>query len=285
MTQQSDTSRHHSISQQDKTLRFRKLHVKPIFVLQNAWDAGSARALELAGCPAIATSSAAISWSYGVTDGQRLPREEMMSVVSRIAKAVSIPVSADIEAGYGITPEAVAQTVRDVLAAGAVGINLEDAPGEEGEPLLGINLQCERIRAAQETAASLGSDLVINARTDTFLRETGDASSRIEHTIKRLDAYREAGADCLFAPGAGGEATISELIASLTGPLNILVGHGSLPVAELERLGVVRVSLGGSLALDTLAHLQQVGRRIIEQGTFDALSGTLSYSDIGDWFQ
>ena len=181
---------------------FIELHRGPkILVLPNAWDVASARIFEDAGFPAIGTSSAGVAFSLGYPDGEKIPREEMLAVVRRIAKAVDVPVTADVEAGFGSTPEEVADTARAVIAAGAVGMNLED--GVEGKPefLADVNRQKEIIRAVLEAAEAAGVPFVLNARTDIFLYGIGPAETRLARAIERLNAYHAAGAQSLFAPG------------------------------------------------------------------------------------
>lgn len=215
--------------------QFLDLHRGPeILVLPNAWDVASARIFEDAGFPAIGTSSAGVAFSLGYPDGQKIPREEMLAAVRRIAEAVEVPVTADVEAGFGSTPEEVADTARAVIAAGAVGMNLED--GIEGKPdfLADANRQKEIIRAVLEAAASTGVPFVLNARTDIFLYGIGPTETRLARAIERLNAYRAAGAPSLFAPGVKDKETIAELARGLAGPLNILATVGTPQVAELQ---------------------------------------------------
>src|SRR5215468_1052515 len=185
-----------------KAEQFRKLHHGPrMLLLPNAWDVASARILEEAGHPAIATTSAGIAYSLGYVDGQQISRDEMLTVVARIARAVRVPVTADLEAGYGTTPEAIAETVKAAIEAGAIGMNLEDLSGDEKNPLVDLPRQIEKIRAVRETGASMGVPFVLNARTDVFLAAVGPEEMRFERTVERLRAYAKAGADCVFAPG------------------------------------------------------------------------------------
>src|SRR5579864_1611179 len=191
-----------SLTQAEKARLFLALHQCPrILVLPNAWDVASARIFEDAGFPAIATTSSGIANSLGYPDGQVIRRDEMLEVVARIVRAVSVPVTADMEAGYGETPDDMAATARGVIDAGAVGLNLEDAIGEGSGKLFKIAAQNEKIRAMTGAAKKMGIDLVLNARTDIYLGEIGEPSTRAERTIERLNAYREAGAASLFARG------------------------------------------------------------------------------------
>jgi 2-methylisocitrate lyase-like PEP mutase family enzyme len=250
-------------------------------VLPNAWDVASARIFEEAGFPAIGTSSAGVAFSLGYPDGQKIPREEMLAVVRRIAEAVEVPVTADVEAGFGSTPEEVAETARAVIAAGAIGMNLED--GVEGRPdfLADINRQREIIRAVLEAAAGAGVPFVLNARTDIFLYGIGPAETRLARAIERLNAYRLAGAPSLFAPGVKDKETIGELARGLAGPLNILATVGTPPVAELQQLGVARVSVGSGPMRATLGFLGRLARELREEGIFSLMTeGAIPYADV-----
>ena len=271
------------MDQRSRADHFRRLHTGGILVLANAWDAGSARALEVAGCPAIGTTSAGVAWSLGLADGERVGRDEMLAVVRRIAAAVGVPVSADVEAGYGVEPEAVAATVGGAIADGAVGVNLEDAP-VDGPDLFETAMQCARLRAARAAANAAGVPAVLNARTDVFLRAVGEPETRVGAAVARLKAYRAAGADCLFAPGVGDAATIAALVRGVNGPLNVMVGPGAPPIAELERLGVARASLGGSLALAVLGLVRRAGEELLGRGSYGALAGGPSYGEVTGWF-
>ena len=200
-------------SQHEKALAFRRLHAGPsILILPNAWDVASARIFELAGFSAIGTTSAGIAASLGYPDGERISRDEMIEVIRRMAAGVALPVSADIEWGYGATPEAVAETITAVIAAGAVGVNLEDATGRPDHPLRDISLQVERLQAAREAVAASGIPIVINARTDVYWLQVGEAATRLDHALRRTQAYRAAGADCLFIPGVREAEEIAALV-------------------------------------------------------------------------
>src|SRR5882724_7726389 len=205
-------------------------------LLPNGWDVASARIFEDAGFPAVATSSAGVAFSLGYPDGQKISRGEMLAVVHRIAEAVHIPVTADVEAGYGTRPEDAAETARQVIAAGAVGMNLEDAIPDKPDALADLNLQVEKIRAVNEISERAGIAFVLNARTDVFLAEIGPAETRVARAIERLNAHRHAGAQSLFVPGVKGAETITQLVSGVRGPLNILATAGTPPLAELEKL-------------------------------------------------
>lgn len=233
----------------------------------------SARVVEAAGFPALATTSAGVAFALGYPDGERISRDEMASVVHRIAARVRVPVTADMEAGYGRTPEAAAETAWAVIAAGAVGMNLEDSPADEPGVLLDEGLQAERIRAAREAGDAAGVPLVVNARTDVFLRGIGAPETRLAHAVRRLSAYRAAGAGCLFAPGVYDEEMIEALVRAVDGPLNILAGPGCPPAPRLEALGVRRLSLGSGVMRATLGLVRRIAEELKATGTHSWLTG------------
>lgn len=250
--------------------RFRALHDGPaMLVLPNAWDVVTARVLEGAGFPAIATTSAGIAWAAGYADGERISRAEMLAVVRRITAAVRIPVTADMEAGYGTTPEAAAETARGVIAAGAVGLNLED--GTSHGTLVEPELQMDRIRAVREAAGSARMPLVLNARTDAFEVTQWSPTERLTAALRRANGYRAAGADCLFVPHVSDAPTIGRLAREIDGPLNVIAGPPAPPLPELARLGVRRASLGPRLVQATLGLLRRIAAELLERGTYDAM--------------
>ena len=263
------------MSQQDLAAQLRQLHAPGagrILVLPNAWDAMSARLVEAAGAAAVATTSAGISWALGRPDGQGLTREAMLAAVRVIADAVRVPVTADVESGYGAgTPEDVAETARGVIAAGAVGLNLEDAPGRDGAPVLDAAANAERIAAARAAAQAGGVALFINARTDVYLRKVGDEAGRFDETVRRARAYVDAGADGVFVPGVSDADTIRRLAAAVGAPLNVIGGPGVPSVPELQALGVARVSVGPGLARAVMAHVRLAAVELLGPGTYDAL--------------
>lgn len=262
--------------------RFRAMHhdATPL-VLPNAWDVVSARLIEEAGFGAVATTSAGVAWSLGYPDGERIPRDEMLAAVARIARSVRVPVTADLEAGYGPRPEDAAATARGAVEAGAVGLNLEDGTGDPGHPLLELAAQVERVAAARAAADATGVRLVINARTDVFLAAVGAPESRLGEAVRRLAAYRDAGADCLFAPGVTDRETIGALVRELGAPVNILARKETPSVPELARLGVARVSLGPGLMTATLGVTRTLLTGLRERGAFDAvLAGAIPYPEL-----
>ena len=246
-----------------KAEQFRKLHHgQKMLLLPNAWDVASARILEEAGHPAIATTSAGIAYSLGYADGQRISPDEMLSMVARIARAVRVPVTADLEAGYGTTPKAMADTVTAAIEAGAIGMNLEDLTEDE-KSLFELPLQLEKIRAIRETAATMGVPFVLNARTDIYLATIGPAETRFDRTVERLRAYAKAGADCVFVPGLTDLDTIAKLVKAFAAPLNILAQPASPPMADLERVGVARVSTGSGIMRAAMGLTQRIAKEMI----------------------
>jgi 2-methylisocitrate lyase-like PEP mutase family enzyme len=267
--------------QKSKASAFRAMHRGPkALLLPNVWDVASARIIEEAGFGAIATTSAGIAFSLGYPDGQRISREEMLARVARIARAVRVPVTADAEAGYGDRPEDAAQTTREVIEAGAIGMNLEDGTGNPEHPLVDLSLQLEKIRAVREAALKAGVLLVLNARTDVYLDQVGAPEARYGETIKRSLAYRDAGADCIFVPGVRDADTISKLVREIQAPLNILAGPGSPSVPELEKLGVARVSLGSGPMRATLGLLRRMAQEVKSYGTYGALEGAPAHAEV-----
>jgi 2-methylisocitrate lyase-like PEP mutase family enzyme len=269
-------------AQAEKAEKLRKLHHgPPILALPNAWDAVSAKILEELGYPAIATSSAAVAFSLGYPDGQRISRREMLDVVARIAHAVEVPVTADMESGYGKTPEEIAETTRELVASGAVGLNFEDITGDDETSHVELGLQVKKIRAIRDTSAALGVPLVINARTDVYLMPIGPAATRFERTVERLRAYRDAGADCLFAPGVVDREIISKLVKALGAPLNILVSQGCPSLDDLEKMGVARASAGSSAMRAAMGAFQRVAKDWLEHGSYDSLQQvTIPYPEL-----
>ena len=275
--------------QRTRAQTFRDLHGGPNgpLVLPNSWDAASTVIYGAMGFAAVGTSSAGVAAALGVPDGEHLARDEMLAVVDRIAHSVSIPVSADVEAGYGDTPEAVAETVQATIDAGAVGVNLEDgAVGDDEEGLDGglvdVDLHCEKIRAAREAADDAGVPIVINGRTDVFWRGVGDEADRVERAVERANAYYEAGSDCLFVPGVTDLEAIEALVDRIDGPLNVLGGPGAPSIPEMGDLGVARVSVGSGPMRATLGYLREVCAELLEAGTYESMERGIPYGELNE---
>ncbi len=267
--------------QRRKAETLRALHSaeKPL-LLVNVWDVASARIIEEAGFWAVATTSAGIAFAQGFPDGEKIGAERMIESVSWIARAVAVPVTADVEGGYGAGPERAGRTTLDVINAGAVGMNFEDATGDPAHPLVDLSLQLERIRAVREAGEKVGVPIVLNARTDIYLLQIGEAANRYDATVTRLKAFRAAGADCVFAPGLRDSATIGRLVADLACPLNILAGPGSPSVAELAALGVKRISLGSGPMRATLGVLRRLGQEVKTTGSYAMMEAAPTHAEM-----
>lgn len=256
----------------------RSLHLEgPPLALANAWDVASALVVEATGAPAVATTSAGVAWSLGIPDGNVVPRQVAVSLVTRIAAAVSVPVSADIEGGFAADAAGVGDTVTEVIRAGAVGINLEDVAPTDAGQLRAVDDQCARIAAARTAGTSSSVPLFINARVDTFLRGIGDPDDRRSDVAHRAAAYLEAGADGIFVPGVVDPETVEWLVRAIPAPINILAGPGAPTVPELAALGVRRVSLGSSVAAAAYAVAERAARDLAAGGGYDALAAELDY--------
>lgn len=270
------------MTQSEKAARLRALHhAEEPLVFVNAWDPATARILETLNFPAIATSSAAIANVHGFRDGQGMSRAAMLEAIGAITSAVAVPVSADLEAGYGSTLADAIATARGAIDAGAVGLNFEDA-GEDG--LLSIDLQSKRIRAIREVGLERGVELVINARTDVFLASIGAPGDRLTLTTQRAIAYIDAGADLIFVPGVADRATIEQLARAIPAPLNVLAGPNTPSIAELKRLGVRRVSCGGAAHGHLMAAFQKAAIETRDRGTFSFTSERISHADLNALF-
>lgn len=253
-------------------------------ILVNAWDAVSARIIEELGFPAIASTSAGVAWVEGYADGQRISRDHMLARVERIVRAVSAPVTADLEGGYGSTVQSAMQTASGAIRAGAAGLNFEDGQ-EEGDALIELDRQVDRIGAMRSVAAEHGVNLVINARTDVFLANVGSNDAwRREEAIRRGNNYLAAGADCVFVPGVSDEATIAALVSAIHGPLNILASAKTPSVDRLRALGVARVSVGSGAIGYALANFRNTALRLRDGGNFDFLGERLSHADLNALF-
>jgi 2-methylisocitrate lyase-like PEP mutase family enzyme len=268
-----------------KADRLRALHSsgEPL-LLVNVWDAVSARIIEELGFSAIATTSAGVAWAEGFADGQRVSRQQMLARIAIIARAVDVPLTADLEGGYGTTVDDAIATAQGAIDAGAVGLNFEDGQ-EEGDPLINLKQQTKRIEAIRETSNNLGVPLVINARTDVFLVRAGnDDAWRLEESVRRANRYLAAGADCAFVPGVSDDRTIAQLVSRIRGPLNILASSATPPIDRLRSLGVARISLGSGAIGYALAKFRLAAGDLKKSGTFGFLSERISHADANALF-
>lgn len=276
-----------TVTQAEKAQLFLKLHLQDeLLVLPNPWDVASARIFEKAGFPALATTSAGMAATMGYADNQRISKKEMLSAIARIARGIDVPVTADIEGGYSSTPEGTADSVLEFLATGIVGINLEDRDATEDGVLFDTELQCDRIRAVREMTDAKGIHLVINARTDIFLEAIGDSSTRFARTIGRAHAFKEAGADCIFIPGAFDESTVGELVKETVAPVNILIGPTVLSLDTLQNLGVARVSSGSGPARAALGFTRKLAEQMRNDRSYQyMIDNAIPYAEVNALFE
>jgi 2-methylisocitrate lyase-like PEP mutase family enzyme len=267
--------------QKEKAEMFLKFHHdKEILVLLNSWDVGSSKLVEACGYKAIATTSMGIAASLGYPDSQVIQLSEMIETITGIVNGVQVPVTVDIEAGYGNNLDEIIESVKKIIATGIVGINIEDSI--HLNPILMDEIEfCERISAIRALSDSLGLHLVINARTDSFYVSSGSPREKLSESIQRGNKYREAGADCIFVQPVWEKETISTLVKEINAPINVLsnptIGAGlPLSVSELQDLGVARLSLGSSLMKATLALIKKVADELSKKGTYNTLLDTLS---------
>jgi 2-methylisocitrate lyase-like PEP mutase family enzyme len=267
--------------QKEKAEMFLKFHHdKEILVLLNSWDTGSSKLIEACGFKAIATTSMGIAASLGYPDNQIIQLSEMIDAIKGIVKAVNVPVTVDIEAGYGKNLKEIIKSVKKIIATGIVGINIEDSI--DLNPVLIDEMEfCERISAIRALSDSLGFHLVINARTDSFFTSADLPKENLAESIKRGNKYREAGADCIFVQPVWDKKTISTLVKEINAPINILSNPANVEgvppsVRELQDLGVARLSMGSGLLKATLALIKKVADELSEKGTYNILLDTLT---------
>ena len=264
--------------------RLRQLHEHGTLVMPNAWDAASAAMIVSAGAQAVATTSGGVAWSLGRPDGEGLTRAEMAEAVRRIAAAVEVPVTADVEGGYGSEPSDVAATIQAVLAAGAVGVNIEDSRSDDGS-LFTPQQQADRLRAARTAAVDAGvPELVINARTDVFLRQVGEPGGRLDNVLERAAAYARAGADVLFVPGLVDLDVLKRLVDASPLPINVMAVPGGPTVTDLREIGVRRVTVGTAISQAAYTVAQRAARELLSDGTYTTFESTISYAALNARF-
>jgi len=269
------------LSQRDKAELFRSLHQgRDVLVLPNAWDVPSARVFEEAGFPAVATSSAGMMVSLGYPDGETISKPDYVSALARISRVLTVPLSADVVAGFGESPAEVVSMVRSVLKVGAVGINIEDLAHAE-KKLFPLEKQVEKLKALKRLAESVRVPFVINARTDALRNFPGDPSARMSEALRRAVAFRDAGADCVYPMGLTLPDQISAFVKAVGCPVNVMVRKGLPSVSELQRLGVKRVSFGPSASYAAMGLLRRAAREVLDKGTYTGLvEGAISFDEL-----
>jgi len=256
--------------------RFRELHERGCFVIPNPWDRGSARVLSKLGFQALATTSAGFAWSMGHAD-QHVELEDVLEHLRSMSRAVDVPINADFEGGFGIAPEAVAAHVTHAVATGIAGLSIEDASGDAAEPLYAFTLAVDRIAAARHAIDQSGTGVLLTARTEGFIAGRPD----LRETMRRLVAFADAGADCLYAPGLRSIADIKTVVEAVAPkPVNVLVASDFATVGDLGAAGVRRISVGGALARTAWTGFLAAAREISEHGTFASLTRAVSGAEL-----
>jgi len=256
---------------------FRQAHRPPaLLLLPNAWDAMSARQFEAAGFGAVATTSGGVAWSLGFPDGESAPWPEVVAATERIVRAVRVPVTADIEAGYGETPDQVGKRITEILQTGVVGFNVEDGTASPDRPVRSIEDASARISAARAAAVAAGLPAVINARVDLYIKNVGDPASRFDETVRRGKAYLAAGADCIYPFGLADVDIIERLVKALDhAPVNI-VARPDTSLAALERIGVARISIASGATLAVMSMIKQIGEELYASRRFGMLTHSMT---------
>lgn len=265
----------------DRYRLFHDLHRSGCFVIPNPWDVGSARTLARLGFKALATTSSGFAWSLGKSDNH-VTLAETLAYLRHISQSVAVPVNADFEGGFATEPEAVAANVSLAVATGVAGLSIEDWTGDPAHPLFDLTLAVERIRASRLAIDDSGTPVLLTARSEGFIVGRPD----LAETIRRLEAYAEAGADCLYAPGIRRSDEIAAVVSAVAPkPVNVLVGGDFTTVAELAAAGVRRISVGGALARTAWTGFLQAAAEIAEHGTFTSLGRAVSFGEINDSFR
>jgi 2-methylisocitrate lyase-like PEP mutase family enzyme len=265
----------------DRRREFRRLHETGCFVLPNPWDLGSARLLARLGFPALATTSAGFAWSLGRPDNH-VTLDEALAHLRSIAGGVELPVNADFEGGFAVEPAAVGANVLLATGTGVAGLSIEDSTGDPARPLYDFDLAVERVRAARAAIDVSGAGVVLTGRSEGFIVGRPD----LEETIRRLRAYAEAGADCLYAPGLRTRSAIAAVVSAVAPrPVNVGIGAEGASVADLAAMGVRRISVGGALARAAWGGFLEAAREIAERGTFTSLGRGVPFADLNDAFR
>jgi 2-methylisocitrate lyase-like PEP mutase family enzyme len=265
----------------DRSRAFRRLHQSGCFVIPNPWDLGSARVLARLGFPALATTSSGFAWSLGRRDNQ-VSLEEALAHLRAIAGGVEVPVNADFEGGFAVVPEGVHANVKAATTTGVAGISIEDSTGDPSQPLFDFELAVDRIRAARRAIDDSMTGILLTGRSEGFIVGRPD----LAETIRRLTAYAEAGADCLYAPGIRSRTEIDAVVKAVAPqPVNVLVGSDFTTVAELAAAGVRRISVGGALARVAWTCFLQAAGEIAQRGTFQGLARAVPFDQINESFE
>jgi methylisocitrate lyase len=265
----------------ERTRAFRRLHESGCFVMPNPWDVGSARMLVRLGFPALASTSSGHAWSLGRPDNH-VSLDEALAHFRLLSGSVDVPINADFEGGFAMEPHAVAANVAVAATTGIAGLSIEDSTGDDANPLFDFTLAVERIRAARRAIDESGTGVVLTGRSEGFIAGRPD----LDETIRRLTAFAEAGADCLYAPGLRSMADIAAVVGALAPkPVNVLVGSDFTTVAALAEVGVRRISVGGALARAALSGFLRAAREIAHDGTFSSLADTIPFAEIDGAFK
>ncbi|MGB6307530.1 MAG: isocitrate lyase/phosphoenolpyruvate mutase family protein [Steroidobacteraceae bacterium] len=266
----------------DKRRTFHRLHESGCFVIPNPWDVGSARFLQGLGFKALATTSSGFAWSHGHRDGG-MSRDRVLDHLTEMVEATDLPINADFESGFAPDAAGVADSVRLAVESGVAGLSIEDSTGNASQPLYELDIAIERMRAARKAIDKAGGDTLLVGRAECFLVGKPD----IEHTIQRLKAYANAGADCLYAPGIRSPEHIGAVVAGVAPkPVNLLMGWaGDLTLQQIAALGVRRVSVGGALARSAWGGFMRAAKLIVEEGKFDGFASAASGKDLDTYFR
>jgi 2-methylisocitrate lyase-like PEP mutase family enzyme len=268
--------------QRRKAEQLLALHRGPLLLLPNAWDALSAKVFEEVGFNAIATTSAGVAWSLGYADGENVPWHELLEVVEHVTDVVRVPVTVDIEGGFSSTTPDLIFRIEELIGAGACGVNLEDGL-DHGASLRSVDQACERIDAVRRAATKAGLPLVINARTDLYLR-AGNNPDAFGEALARCKAYLAAGADCVYPIGLSDLAVITKLVAELRAPVNVHGRRGAPNIADLQAAGVARVSTATTPAVFMAGALEEAMKKLIQSGSFDHFTSSFDYARLQKLF-
>jgi 2-methylisocitrate lyase-like PEP mutase family enzyme len=264
---------------------FRAAHRGPLLLIPNAWDAMSARQFEAAGFPAVATTSGGVAWALGHADGEKAPWYEIVSATERVVRTVRVPVTADIEGGYGDSPAEIGKNIAEIIRTGVVGFNLEDGTPRPDMPVRPIEDAVARIRAARAAATEAGIPAVINARIDLYLKNVGDPAGRFDETVKRAKAYLAAGADCIYPFGFIDLDTVGRLAKAIPAPINIVARAGTPPVSELQKLGIARVTIASGATLAVMSLIKTIGEDLRATGKFDGIGHSMNRPEVQKLFE